>query len=151
MAQVTEAEATAWVATECQATTQPCLDAEEIAHLVRGARRPDADGLKPSDAAWVPTYDLAWAAWKGWTMKAGKAVLFTDVSAPGGLSVSKSQVRAACMDQANLYARGVLQASPIRPDVDTTWAYTLAVPGTTPGQGSHVNPDIRDTMDQDDE
>lgn len=148
MAQVTEAEATAWVATECQATTEPCLDAVEVAHLVRGARRPDSTGLVPSDAAWTPTYDLAWAAWKGWTLKAGKAVLMVDVSTgQGGMSVSKSQVRQACQDMANQYARGVLQAAPISTGASSGGLYTLAVPGTTPGPGVQVNPDYRDTGD----
>lgn len=134
MAQVTEAEATAWVATECQATTEPCLDAVEVAHLVRGARRPDSTGLLPSDAAWTPTYDLAWAAWKGWTMKAGKAVLMVDVSAgQGGLSVSKSQVRQACLDMAREYARGVQQYVPVSTGASGPDAYTLGTPGTTPG------------------
>jgi hypothetical protein len=148
VAQVTEAEATAWVATETQATSEPCLDAVEIAHLVRGARRTDADGRKPSDAAWTPTYDLAWAAWKGWTLKAGKAVLMVDVSTgQGGMSVSKSQVRQACVDQANQYARGVLQSAPISTGASSTGTYTLDVPGTTPGMGVQVNPDTRDTGD----
>ena len=143
MAQVSEAEATAWVAVTCQVASEPCLDAVEVAHLVRGARRPDSGGLKPSDAAWTPTYDLPWAAWKGWTLKAGKAALMVDVSSgSGGISVSKSQVRAACMEQANQYARGVLQSAPITPDVDSsvdTWG--LRTPGTTPGQGFEVLPD----------
>lgn len=148
MAQVSEAEATAWVAITCQASSEPCLDAVEVAHLVRGARRPDSGGLKPSDAAWVATYDLNWAAWKGWTLKAGKATLMVDVTAPGGMSVSKSQVRAACMDQANQYARGVIQSTSIAPDTSgSTWG--LNTPGTTPGQGFEVLPDA-DSLGVDD-
>jgi len=142
MAQVTEAEATAWVATECQATSQPCLDAEEVAHLVRIARRPDVDDNDPSDAAWTPTYDLNYAAWKGWRMKAGKAVLMVDVSTgQGGLSVSKSQVREACLAMAAEYARGVIQGTTTRPDAQGGAPFGLGTPGTTPGQGGEVLPD----------
>jgi hypothetical protein len=139
-AQVSEADATAHVAITCQATSEPCLDAAELAWLVRGARRPDEDGRFPSDAAWEPTYDLAWASWKGWSLKAGKATLMVDVNS-GGQSVSKSQVHAACMAQANLYARGVLQSAPITTGATGGATFTLGTPGTTPGQGGEVLPD----------
>jgi hypothetical protein len=113
---MTEAEATAWVMLECQATTEPCLTTEEVQHLVNRARRADADGNPPSDAAWDPSWDLNWAAWRGWRMKASKAVLMVDVTGDG-TTVSKSQVYSHCMAQANDYARGVTQVVNTQPDL----------------------------------
>ena len=147
MPRVTEAEATAWLAVACQVSSQPCLDAEEIAHLVRGARRRDSDGRKPSDDNWKATYDLNWAAWKGWLLKASKAVLMVDVGGGGGLSVSKSQVRQACLETAREYARGVQQASDIAPDLDDALGSPgLGSPGTTFGpDGRILDDDFPDT------
>lgn len=114
---MTEAEAQAWVTLECQATTEPCLTAEEVAHLTRQSRRADATGHAPTDPAWVPTWDLNWAAWRGWRMKAGKAVLMVDVAQEGGASVSKSAVHDHCLAMANDFARGVHQSSTYAPDL----------------------------------
>lgn len=118
--EVTEAQATAWVAMECQVTSEPCLTAEEVQHLVHSARRADADGRPPADPAWVPTYDLNWAAWRAWRLKAARAVLYVDVSGEG-TNVSKSQVHAHALAMAAEFARGVTQAGILTPDLGA-WA-----------------------------
>lgn len=140
---MSEADATAWVTVECQAGSEPCLDTTDVAHLLAGAKRADLDDRKPSDPKWVPTYDLAWAAWKGWTLKAGKAALMVDVSTPGGLSVSKSQVRAACLEMANQYARGVLQSVAVVTEGsrEATGILGIGSPGTTYGNSGETLPD----------
>jgi len=107
---MTTAEAVAWVSLEAQVTSQPCLDAAEVEHLVRRARRADAERRSPSDAAWVPTFDLAWAVWQAWKAKAGKAVTMVDVMADGA-QVAKSQVVKHCLAMAAEAARSVGGAS----------------------------------------
>lgn len=145
----TEAAATAALAIQVQAGSQPCLDAAEVAHLVRAARRPDRDGRSPADPAWVPTWDLAWATWKGWLLKASKAALMVDVSTPGGLSVSKSQVREACLAMAKEAARSVLQAVQVTTEASLAGDGLVSVigqPGTTYGADGEVLPDA-DSLD----
>lgn len=143
---VTEAEATAWVAMECQVTSEPCLTAEEVQHLVHAARRADADGRPPADSAWVPTYDLNWAAWRGWRLKAARALLYVDVSGEGS-NVSKSQVHAHALAMAAEFARGVATGASLTPDLgewavkfpesnattDTGGPGSLDEPGVIPG------------------
>lgn len=146
---MTEAEAAAWVAVACQATSEPCLSAEELQHLTRNARRADEAGRAPGSTSWVPTWDLAWAAWQGWTMKAAKAALMVDVSADGS-SVSKSQVREACLVMAQQFARGVQQAVHVTTQAATTATGAIgpATAGTTFGLAGELLPDEADLNDE---
>lgn len=62
----------------------------------------DADGLKPTDTGWTPTYDLPAAAADVWEEKGAAAVGNFDFSADGG-SFSRNQVHQQCMQMARHY------------------------------------------------
>ena len=82
--------------------TDPQLTQAEIDDLLQLAKRADAYGLGPDDPDWTPTYDLNAAAAEGWRWKAGKATGRYDLS-DGGDSLSRSQVREACLEQARTF------------------------------------------------
>lgn len=83
----------------------PALADEDLDELLLRAGRPDAAGLRPSDAGWVPTWDLDAAAADGWTIKAGRAASGFNF-AEDGQRFDRSQVHAQCMLMARHYRRG---------------------------------------------
>lgn len=80
------------------ATVVPVLDDPTVTDLLLQAQRPDANGRPPSDPAWTPTWDLAYAAAEGWAAKAAAAAAMYDVSADGA-TFRKSSVADACLKQ----------------------------------------------------
>ena len=102
----TSAEAFAAIYRMTQADSDPKLETDELSALLTLARRVDAFGLPPSDAAWTQTYDLNAAAAEGWRWKAGKAAGQYDWTST--LQQFKpSQIAAACLAQAKVYAAKV--------------------------------------------
>ena len=82
--------------------TDPVLTTAQVDDLLALAKRVDAYGVAPSDASWVPTYDLNAAAAEGWRWKAAAAAARVDVS-EGGDQLSRSQTAAACLEMAERY------------------------------------------------
>lgn len=82
----------------------PTLTDGQLDDILIRARRPDVDGLLPSDADWTPTYDFNAAASEGWELKAGLAVTF-DFTAHGQ-TFDRSQVQEQCLAMASRYRRG---------------------------------------------
>lgn len=102
-----------------QADQEPVLLDADIQALVSYARRADAFGLPPSDAAWTPTYDLNAAAAEGWRWKAGSAAGQYDWTST--LQQFKpSQIAAACLAQAKVYAAKVGAAPSMPGDTSLT-------------------------------
>jgi hypothetical protein len=102
---MTEAEAYARLERLVAPTIEPTLSTVEVQDLLASARRPDGDGVAPSEAAWVPTWDLDAAAADGWEIKAGRAAAGYDFG-EDSQRFNRSQVHAQCMAMARLYRRG---------------------------------------------
>ena len=86
------------------AASEPTLDAGALDDLVAIAKRPDVDGLLPTDAGWTPTWDLNAAAAAGWTWKAGQVAGDFDYSDDAG-SYSRGDVFAMCERMAEHYRK----------------------------------------------
>lgn len=102
---MTEAEARARLERLTAPTMDPVLSAQDITDLLAQAKRPDREGLLPSDASWVPTWDVDAAACAAWEVKAGRAAAGFRFAADGQ-SFSVEQVHAQCLKMAALYRRG---------------------------------------------
>lgn len=101
----------------------PALTAGQVALLVERARRPDSDGLLPSESGWTGTYDLNAAAAEGWRWKAAKvAGDFTFSS--DGQSFNRHEMNQACLDMATMYRNRVVGAIPL--NIPTEWDTDIA-------------------------
>lgn len=76
----------------CASDQGPALSSDDLDQLLELAAQADADGRMPADPAWVPTYDLAWAAAEGWRWRAGRVASEVAWSADG-LTVQAQQAR----------------------------------------------------------
>ncbi len=103
---------------------EPALSVDEVTALVDLAKRPDADGLLPSDPSWTPTWDLDPAIAHGWRTKAAAAAAMFDVNLQG-LQFTRSQLYKQCVSQAEAYESGVAQSED---DIRTPTAMTLEMP-----------------------
>lgn len=86
---------------------EPTLTLDEMLALIDLARRPDADGLAPSEDDWVPTFDLEAAAAEGWSWKANQVVPRFDVTVDGD-SFRRAQIYAHCRRQSSHYANKIV-------------------------------------------
>jgi len=66
---MTAAQAKADIAFDCNASAEPVLSSADLDTLVAGARRPDEDGVLPTETGWAETYDLNAAKARGWRIK----------------------------------------------------------------------------------
>lgn len=98
------AEARAELATLIEADAHPTLSIEELDRLLGNARVLDEDGNAPDDDDWVPTWNLAFAAYRGWQRKLAKCGDMVDISTDGH-SQRLSQVRDHCKDMIEQYRR----------------------------------------------
>lgn len=99
---MTEDEARADIGLLTRSTSAPTLDGEELEYLLRRAKRADSSGRAPSDAAWEPTFNIAFAVGLGWELKAGKLVDAYDFKSKDR-SFNRSQMRKHCLDQMKLW------------------------------------------------
>jgi hypothetical protein len=95
--------------------TEPTLDASDVDDLLTLARIPDSTGLHATDAGWVATYDLNFAAAEGWRWKAGKAAASYAFTMDGD-SPERSFLMIRCEKMAAAYARKVVTSVPIVSD-----------------------------------
>lgn len=101
----------------------PTLTEDQIELLVARARRPDSDGLVPSDSGWAGTYDLNAAAAEGWRWKAAKvAGDFTFSS--DGQQFNRADMVKACMEMSKIYRDRVVGSIPY--DIPTGWDSDIA-------------------------
>ena len=106
---MTEADAQVRLGYMTAASSEPTLDSSEIAELVAMSRVIDANGLAPSDAGWIPTFDLNRGAAEGWRWKAAKVVAnFAFTS--DGQTFNRQQVVEACERMAEQYRRKIHSA-----------------------------------------
>lgn len=98
-------------------TEEPTLSDDELADLLRFARRPDSAGNAPSDPAWTPRYNLKAAAAEGWRWKAARAAALyssgTDVSQD-----SESDVFKHCMAMVAEYEGGESGSAKVKGAID---------------------------------
>jgi hypothetical protein len=80
---MTEVEAHMALSSMAAAGDAPELSELEIAGCLRRARRPDAWGYHPIDAAYSLTYDLNHAAFLAWQLKAGKCASYHGIGMQG--------------------------------------------------------------------
>ena len=80
----------------------PTLSDGEIDELLVPASVADANGLRPDDIDWLPTYDLNAAAADGWLIKAGRAAATTETE-PDSVNVT-SRVFANCLRMSRIYS-----------------------------------------------
>lgn len=116
---MTETEARARLERMVAPTLAPVLSYADVSDLMSVARRPDINGVLPSETGWVPTWDLDAAAAAGWEIKAGR-VASEFAFSEDGQSFRREQVHAACLNMAKLYRRGtgsVLTQSVIKESV----------------------------------
>lgn len=85
----------------------PSLSGEEFELLVIFAQIRDANGVRPSDTGWVPTYNLARAAARGWQWKAGRIASVYNVSGDGQ-SLTRAQWFDHCLAMVKLYSSSSL-------------------------------------------
>lgn len=101
---------------------EPTLAVADVDDLVAMAKRPDADGLLPTDAGWTPTWELNAAAAAGWNWKAGKATADFDFSDDAG-SYSRQQVFEMCKAQEDSYRKRAHGTIPLSRD-ELPWEVT---------------------------
>lgn len=89
----------------------PTLDATQITELLDLARRPDADGLAPTDTGWTETWDLNAAAAEGWRWKAAKVAGYFTFGTDGQ-TFNRSDMAKACQDMARTYRDRVVGSIP---------------------------------------
>lgn len=83
----------------------PALDSETVAQILDRNLRVDSDGLRITDTGYVESYDILNAIAEAWETKAGLAACRTDISAPGGTKIMRSQVADNCLRMAAQYRR----------------------------------------------
>lgn len=98
------------------ASSAPALDSGQLDELLVIARRPDSNGLLPSDENWAGAYDLNAAAAEGWRWKAAKVAGEFGFSSDGQ-SFNREQAHAACIAMAEHYAKRVTGSIPLNPPV----------------------------------
>jgi hypothetical protein len=106
---MSEAEARTEIQLLTNHTEDPALTTAQVDHLVRKAKRADSAGRSIKDAAWAPTFDIAYAVALGWEMKAQNAAGrygFSDA----GQRFEREQVVKHCRAQAQ-YWRGKCSGS----------------------------------------
>ncbi|MCC6328992.1 MAG: hypothetical protein IT174_10780 [Acidobacteria bacterium] len=92
------------------AAAEPVLANDEIESLLAMFAVVDADGLKPTDPEWRPTYRLKAAAAEGWRWKAAKAAELISSDLDGD-RMSAHQVFYHCQDMVKIYSRGTATTS----------------------------------------
>lgn len=83
---------------------QPTLCQEDIDMLLLAARRLDVSGYDWTNANWVPTYHLDWAAAEAWAWKAGASADRYRM-AELGIELDRNQVHDHCIKMYDLYAK----------------------------------------------
>lgn len=101
------------------ADVEPVLDEDDMEALITIAQRPDEAEALPTDGAWVPTYDLDFAAAEGWRWKAARAAARFDFG-EDGQTFSRSQVYSHCVAQAEEFARRSMGSIPITSPATTS-------------------------------
>lgn len=101
---MTESEARARLQSMTAWDAVPALTADEVEELLVIARRPDEDGLLPSDDEWTGTWDLRYGAAEGWRWKAAKTAGAYAFSSDGQ-SFSRSEMNAMCLEMARQYGK----------------------------------------------
>lgn len=92
-------EISAEIAALCSAAAYPVLTADQLAFLLKASRRADQNGVSVNDPTWMPTYNVNYAVYKGWQLKAGNSASKTDIS-DQDQKISRSQVFKQCLDMA---------------------------------------------------
>ncbi len=95
------------------AASHPELHRDDLDELVRLARRPDPNGVPPSDTAWAPTYDINAAVAAGWEIKAGRVA--GDFGwAEDGQMFRREQIYQHCMAMVRHYSGSGMASVRIR-------------------------------------
>ena len=104
---MTEAEAEARLRAMTSASDEPALTASEVAMALDKSRLVDAAGRTPSNANWVPTWDLNRGAAFGWSVKAGRVAARFDFQADGA-RYDRSQIYQHCIGMVERYKNAVM-------------------------------------------
>lgn len=115
-----------------EAGTAPLLTDGDIAVLMRKAKRYDINNRPPSDPAWIPAWDLAYAIAMGWQLKASRCVNYTDFSA-GQQKISRSQRYKQCVEMMKYWKKFVGYSH----NSQGPWRRRTIMPGTVPGVQSN--------------
>ena len=107
-------QAAVWLARTAAADQFPTLDGADLYGILDDAKRADSNGIAPSGATWVPTWDLATAARDAWRVKAGRATAAYDFTTDGQM-FSRSEVHKMCMAMADEWRGRVLSSSTVTP------------------------------------
>lgn len=102
------------------ADSRPVLAPTAVDDVLDQARRADLMGRSITDADWVPTFDLNWAAMTLWQEKAALVAGDFDFSADGS-SVHRSDVIAHCKEMADHYGARVRGSASTAPYADPSW------------------------------
>lgn len=81
----------------------PALSDTEIDDLLTRHKIPDSEGVLPSEAGYVTTYNLRSAAREGWTIKMGRAAKLQSTDLDGD-RMSANQIFEHCERMAKKYA-----------------------------------------------
>jgi hypothetical protein len=94
-------------------TSDPVLSDEEVMLLLGMCQLEDANGVAPTDVAWVGTYDLNRGAAEGWRWKAAKAASRFDFRDDLN-EYKRSQVIESCERMAAKYQAKIITSAIVR-------------------------------------
>ncbi len=94
---MTEAEARAEIEAMTEAAMAPTLSPADIDLLVRKAKRADSNHRVPSDPAWVPTWNVAYAIALGWRMRRQRITGRINYTV-SGMTVNRAQFYDRCRE-----------------------------------------------------
>jgi len=87
------------------AEEDPYLSDFEVSELLLGAQTVDLDGVSPADGAWVPTWDLKYAAAAGWDLKSAYCANRFRFRAEEQQTFDRQQIFEHCQAMAKRYRR----------------------------------------------
>jgi len=96
---MTQAEATDFITSFAATADFPALAADELALIVKLARRPDSLRRQPGAADWTPTFNAEAGVALAWDMKAAKSAGKYTVTS-GNQTLRRGDVHAHCLEQA---------------------------------------------------
>ncbi len=99
---MTEAEVWDNLTLFTEAASVPVLSDADIDTLVGQAKRADSSGRAPTDVAWVPTWNVAFAVALGWQIKLGRLVSAYDF-ASADQRLQRSQMFKHCQEMVTFW------------------------------------------------
>jgi hypothetical protein len=108
----TEEEATAELQRKAATEVDPALTPDEVASILSQAKRADIYGRWPSDASWVPSWEMDWACAEVWDAKAAK-VASRNQSISDARGTANSFLWLNCTRSADKHRERIVSSAPV--------------------------------------